>query len=52
MGNETLVTMESAGARLVARGAADLAVTADGTLWFSVAAEKVVLFAAATGMRV
>jgi ABC-type sugar transport system ATPase subunit len=51
MGNETLVTMESAGARIVARGTADLAVSAEGTLWFAVAPEKVVLFAASTGEK-
>jgi multiple sugar transport system ATP-binding protein len=49
MGNETIVTMESGGQRVVARAPAELA--AAETLWFSVNPERVLLFDPDTGQR-
>jgi multiple sugar transport system ATP-binding protein len=49
MGNETIVTLESGGQRVVARAAAELA--AGDTLWFSIVPDRVLLFDPETGLR-
>jgi ABC-type sugar transport system ATPase subunit len=49
MGNETIVTLESGGQRVVARAAAELATSE--TLWFSLNPDRVLLFDPETGLR-
>jgi multiple sugar transport system ATP-binding protein len=51
MGNETIVTLEREGARIVARAAADLSSEPGSTLWFAPVAERALFFDAETGRR-
>ena len=51
MGNETIVILESAGARVVGRSAADLDPRPGAPLWFEVRAGQAVFFDARTGTR-
>ena len=51
MGNETIVTMSSAGERVVARAAADFAARPGSPAFFDVARDKAHFFAADTGRR-
>jgi len=51
MGNETVVTLESAGARVVARAAADLEAAPGSQLHFAFATARAVFFDAETGRR-
>ena len=51
MGNETIVTLEREGARIVARAPADLTVEPGATLWFAPAADRALFFDAETGRR-
>ena len=44
MGNETLLTAESGGQRVVARAAADVDLAAGAAVWFSVDPARVLLF--------
>ncbi len=51
MGNETLVTIERGDARLVARTAADVRLTAGAPVWFAFAPDRALFFDAETGAR-
>lgn len=52
MGNETVVTLEGAGERVVARAAADFSARPGSVVFFAVAREKAHYFDARTGRRV
>jgi ABC-type sugar transport system ATPase subunit len=52
MGNETIVTLEAGGRRVVARARADLDLAAGAPAWFSLAPGRELFFDAATGRRV
>ena len=52
MGNETIVTLESEGSRVVARAAADFELRPGAPAYFSVAPERALFFDAETGRRV
>jgi ABC-type sugar transport system ATPase subunit len=52
MGNETIVVLDAAGTRVVARGPADLPVRPGSTLWFSVAPDRILFFESASGRRI
>jgi multiple sugar transport system ATP-binding protein len=52
MGNETIAVLDAGGTRVVARGAADLPARPGDTLWFSVAADRALLFESASGRRI
>jgi len=52
MGNETIVTLDSAGRRVVARGGADVELAAGAAAWFTFAPERALRFDAASGRRV
>jgi multiple sugar transport system ATP-binding protein len=51
MGNETIVTLESDGQRVVARAGADFSVRPDRAVFFRVAPDKALCFDGATGQR-
>jgi multiple sugar transport system ATP-binding protein len=51
MGNETIVTLESAGQRVVARAAADFAARPATPVFFSIAEGQALYFDAGTGRR-
>jgi ABC-type sugar transport system ATPase subunit len=51
MGNETIVTLERDGSRVVARGAADLSLLPGAEGWLSVAPGQALLFDASSGRR-
>jgi hypothetical protein len=51
MGNETLVTLEREGARVVARGASSLDVAPGSALWYSLDHRPAVFFDRASGRR-
>ena len=51
MGNETIVTLVSAGERVVARGPADLPAAPGAALWFSLRPERALFFDRQTGAR-
>ena len=51
MGNETIVTLESAGQRVVARAAADFSARPRDLGFFSVAADRALFFDAETGQK-
>ena len=51
MGNETIVTLESAGQRVVARAAADFSARPRDLGFFSVAVDRALFFDAETGRR-
>ncbi len=51
MGNETIVTLQSETARVVARASADFRARPDAPVFFSISAEKVLYFDAGTGRR-
>jgi ABC-type sugar transport system ATPase subunit len=51
MGNETIAVLEASGARVVARGAADLAAGPGDTVWFTVPADRVLFFGSPSGRR-
>jgi multiple sugar transport system ATP-binding protein len=52
IGNETIVTMTSAGDRIVARAAADLPIEAGHPVWFRMDDAKAVFFDPASGTRI
>jgi ABC-type sugar transport system ATPase subunit len=52
MGNETIVVLDAAGTRVVARGPVDLPVRPGSTLWFSVDPDRVLFFESGTGRRI
>ncbi len=52
MGNETLLTLDRAGQRLVARAAGDCGAAPGQRLWVRIPPERVVMFDAATGERI
>jgi len=52
IGNETIITMRSGGERIVARAAADLTVETGQPVWFRIDEARVLLFDAASGVRV
>jgi multiple sugar transport system ATP-binding protein len=52
MGNETIVVLDAAGTRVVARGPADLPVRPGATLWFSVAPDRILFFESTSGRRI
>jgi ABC-type sugar transport system ATPase subunit len=49
MGNETIVTLESGGQRVVARAAAEL--PPSESLWFSLNPDRMLFFDPETGLR-
>lgn len=51
MGNETIVTLQSEGCRVVARASADFGLRAGDSAFFSIIAEKALLFDQETGKR-
>jgi ABC-type sugar transport system ATPase subunit len=51
MGNETIVTLDAEGRRVVARAAADLDLPPGASAWYSPAPERVLRFDPATGRR-
>jgi len=51
MGNETIVTLERDGVRIVARASADLDLEPGAPLWFAPSAERALFFDAETGRR-
>ena len=52
VGNETIVTLERDGTRIVARASADLTIRPEDTAWYSVEAGRALLFEADSGQRV
>ena len=52
IGNETLVTMTSAGDRVVARAGPDLAIEPGQPVWFRVDVTRAMFFDAGTGGRI
>jgi ABC-type sugar transport system ATPase subunit len=52
MGNETLVTLERDGDRIVARGVPDFYVAAGTPVWFSIVPERALFFDAESGERI
>jgi multiple sugar transport system ATP-binding protein len=51
MGNETIVTLSSAGQRIVARISSTLELAAGGPAWYDLSRDRVLYFDAATGRR-
>jgi multiple sugar transport system ATP-binding protein len=51
MGNETIVTLEREGVRIVARAPSDLAAAPGAPLWFVPVPERALYFDAETGRR-
>lgn len=51
MGNETLVTLERDGARLVARAPSDIRLEPSAPVWFAFAPDRALFFDADTGKR-
>jgi multiple sugar transport system ATP-binding protein len=52
MGNETIVSLDSNGRRVVARAPADLELASGAPAWFSLAPGRALFFDGATGLRV